>query len=93
MEHQNSGTENNSNNNANRDFNCSVELNNKCSPSNDIKVLKKACGNGINPNIFKCNTKRCKFQLGFYPFDKVVSSVIKRLCCRTRNYILKLSLT
>ena len=52
---------NNSNNSTNQDFNCLVKLNNICSPSNDIKVLRKACRNGIKTNMFKCYTKSCKF--------------------------------
>lgn len=76
---QNSSTENNSNNNTNLDFDYKDKLNNICSPSNDTKVLQKAYGNGINSNIFNVNTKLCKPQLDFYPSDKVLSSVTKKI--------------
>ena len=43
-------------------------------------ILKlKACSNGINSNKFGCNPKNFKFQLDFYPSDKVVYSVTKRM--------------
>ena len=44
-----------------------------------FRFVQKACGNGINSNIFRCNTNRCKFQLDFYPSDKVVSSITNRI--------------
>ena len=49
------------------------------SSSNDIKVFKKACGNGINSNLFKSNTERFMFQLDCHPCDKEVGSVTKRM--------------
>ena len=50
-----------------------------CSPNNDIEVHQSAYRNGINSNIFGYKTKRCRFQLDFFPTDKVVSSVTKRM--------------
>ena len=39
---------------------------------NIYNIQYNICGNKINSNTFRCNTKRCKFQLDFYPSDKVV---------------------
>ena len=70
MEPQNSRTKIDSNaNKINSHFNCSIKLNNICSPNNDNKIIQKACGKGMNSNIFRCNTKCCKFKLDFYPSD------------------------
>ena len=75
-----SGTQNNDNNNnlANQ-FNCQVVINDIFATPNDIKLLETACGNGSNSKIYKCKSKRCKFQSQFQPTDKILSTVTKRL--------------
>ena len=63
----------------NTNFYCTVNLNNILSPNNDIKVLQKGLSDTINSNTFRCNTKTCKSQFGFYPSDNVISFVIKKI--------------
>ena len=49
--------------------------------------MQRAWGNGIKSNILRCNTKLCQLQLGFNPFDKVVSSATKRMYDYARRVI------
>ena len=80
----------------NTNFYCTVNLNNILSPNNDIKVLQKGLSDTINSNTFRCNTKTCKSQFGFYPSDNVISFVIKKIydfCYTTNYYVSKLSFT
>ena len=60
------------------DFNCSVSINDISSPHNKVEDLFKACGNGSNNNMFRCKSKRCKFQFDFLPSDRILSSSTKR---------------
>ena len=74
-----SGTEKNSNNNTDPDFNCSVKSSNIFSPKHGIKSLQNPCVSGIDSSMFRCNRKICNFQLDCYISENEVSSVTKRL--------------
>lgn len=72
-----SGTENNSNNNTDPNFNCSVKSSNIFSPKNGIRDLQNPCVSGIDSSVFRSNRKICKFQLDCYLSENEVSSVTK----------------
>ena len=59
-------------------FNCSVSINDISSPNNKVEDLFKTCGNGSNKHIFRCQSKRCKFQFDFLPSDRILSTSTKR---------------
>lgn len=45
---------------------------NEIAACNDrVKNLFKACGNGSDGKVLRCNAKRYKFQLDFYPTNKI----------------------
>ena len=77
--HKSSTQNNNNNNNSANQFNCQVVINYIFTTPNNIKLLKTVCGNGSNSKIYKCKSKRCKFQSQFQHTDKILSTVTKRL--------------
>ena len=81
MGSHNSGSKNNDNINLNLSnrYDCQVILDDIFSSTNDIETLTYACGNGNNTHIYRCKNNKCKFKFDFFPTDKILSTVTKRL--------------